>query len=72
MLVLKKEAFAVLVYYIAFLGLALLAGRGVVEMRQHPTATALWATVFFLFAYLTFVQVELERVKALLLTVLPS
>jgi hypothetical protein len=70
--VIKKRALVVLVYYIAFLGLALLAGRGVIKMREHPLASALWATAFFLFARLIFVQVELERVKALLLTVLPG
>ncbi|HKS23673.1 MAG TPA: hypothetical protein VJZ76_12800 [Thermoanaerobaculia bacterium] len=70
--VIKKGTLAVLVYYIAFLSLALLAGRGVIEMRAHPIASAVWATVFFLVAHLVFVQVEIERVKALLLTVLPG
>src|ERR1051325_9054895 len=64
-LVVKKGALAVLVYYIAFLCLSLFAGRGVLEMREHPIASALWATVFFLSAHLVFLQVELERVKTL-------
>jgi len=71
-IVAKKRTLAVLVYYIAFLCLALLAGRGVLEIREHPIASALWATVFFLFAHFIFVHLELGRVKTLLLTVLPD
>jgi len=71
-LVIKKGTLAVLVYYVAFLCLALLAGRSVIEMREHPMASALWATVLFLFAHLMFVQAELERLKTLLLTLLPG
>lgn len=70
--VIKKGTLAILVYYIAFLCLVLLAGRGVIEMREHPIWSALWATGFFYFVRSIFVVAELDRVKALLLTVLPG
>src|SRR6266545_4230074 len=61
--VIKKGALTVLMYYIAFLVLGLLAGRGIIETREHPIASGLWETAFFLSAYLIFVKVELDRVK---------